>query len=56
MKARWFLISVADWVDNVVLNHAFYGLCQAIGASNWWPEGHDRTESGIPVTPYIWDC
>jgi len=32
---RYFLISCADWLDDV-LNHRFHRLCKIIAASSWW--------------------
>ncbi len=52
--ARWFLISIADWLDDVVLRHRFYRLCQLLGGSPWWAAAGARDIDGVPTAKRIW--
>lgn len=33
---RYWLISLADYIDDEVLHHRFHALCNRIEASAWW--------------------
>lgn len=35
-RLKYVLIRIADWLDDRVLNHPSYWLCQKIGLSDWW--------------------
>lgn len=38
MSVRSTIIHVLDWVDDVILRHSWYWLCNRIAKSEWWPE------------------
>lgn len=35
---KYRLIKLADWIDEHIIGHRFYWLCQLIGLSSWWGE------------------
>jgi len=35
---KLWIIHLLDWIDENILFHRFYWVCQKIGLSKWWGE------------------
>ena len=41
---RYRLITIIDWLDDHIIQHRFYKLCELITYSSWWGEDAIKDE------------
>jgi len=39
---KLYLIKILDWIDDKILGHRFYWICDKIASSNWWDDLEDN--------------